>query len=145
MDNSNTHLSMSDLAIANAHNLFVISLKIKHSKADQGRRGVTVVIRKTGDDICPVSALFSYLVSRGTKLRAHSLWTDGSHLQKLKFVEEVRSALTKAAKDYVGHSFRIEAEPQQQQQEYRTLQFRSLADGKLILSALHQHSTSMTS
>ena len=76
----NILLSMSDLAIANAHNLFVISLKIKHSKADQGRRGVTVVIGKTGDDICPVSALFSYLVSRGTKLRAHSLWTDGSHL-----------------------------------------------------------------
>ena len=68
-----------------------------------------MVIGKIGDDISPVSALFSYLVSRGTKLRAHFLWTDVSHLLKSKFVEEVRSAFTKAAKDYVGHSFRIEA------------------------------------
>ena len=108
----NTHLSISDLATDNAHNPSVVSLKIKHSKTDQGRMGVTVVIGKTGDDISPVSALLSYLVSRGTKPGALFLWANGSPLLKSKFVEEVRSALTKAglpAKDYAGHSLRIGA------------------------------------
>ena len=92
----NTHLSISDLATNNAHNPSVISLKIKCSKTDQGRRGVTVVIGETGDDIYPVSALLSYLVSRGTKPGALFLWTDRSLCQNQKFVEEVRSALIKA-------------------------------------------------
>ena len=103
----NTHLSISDLATDNAHNPSVISLKIKHPKTDQGRRGVTVVLEKTVDDLCLVSALLSYLASRGTKPGALFTWADEFPLSKTKFVEEVRSALTKAGlptKDYAGHS-----------------------------------------
>ena len=44
-----------------------ISLVIKQSKMDQERKGVTIVIGKTGDDICPVSALLSYLALRGAR------------------------------------------------------------------------------
>lgn len=70
------------------------------------------VLGKTGDDLCPVSALLSYLAYRGTKPGALFTWADGSTLSKTKFVEAVRSALTKAglpAKDYEGHSFRMGA------------------------------------
>ena len=92
--------------------LSVISLNIKHSKTDQGRRGVRVVIGRTDDDICPIAPLLSYLVTRGNKPGALFLWADGSPLSKCKFVEEVRSALSKAglpAGDYAGHSFQIGA------------------------------------
>ena len=105
----NTHLSIGDVATDNAHNPSVISLNIKHSKTDQGRRGVRV---KTGDDICPISALLLYLANRGTKLGALFLQADTSPFSKSKLVEEVRSALTKAGlppKDYAGHSFCIVA------------------------------------
>ena len=83
----NTHLSIGDVATDNAHNPSVISLNIKHSKTDQGRRGVRVVIGKTGDDICPVSALLSYLANRGTKPGALFLQADASPLSKSKLVE----------------------------------------------------------
>ena len=100
-----------------------------------------MVIGKTGDDICPVSALLSYLVSRGTKPGTLFLWADGSPLSKSKFVEEVRSALTKAgpsAKDYAGHSFRIGAATTAATVGIQDSAIQILADGKA-------HPTSSTS
>ena len=61
----NTHLSFSDVAVNNAKRPSIISLLIKQSKTDQGREGTKVVIGKTGDDLCPVSALLAYLSQRG--------------------------------------------------------------------------------
>ena len=55
------HLSLSDLVADGAVNPTVISLNIKQSKTDQGRIGVKVIVGRTGDDICPVSALLRYL------------------------------------------------------------------------------------
>jgi len=56
-----THLSFHDMSVDNADNPKIISLLIKHSKTDQGRVGVRVILGKTGDDLCPVSALLEYL------------------------------------------------------------------------------------
>ena len=62
-----THLSFSDLAADNAASPSVISLNIKCSKTDQGRVGCQVVLGRTGDDLCPVTALLNYLVRRGSE------------------------------------------------------------------------------
>lgn len=78
----NSHLSLSDLSADRAANPTVISLNIKHSKTDQGRIGVKVVIGRTGDDICPVSALLTYLARRGSKPGALFICEDGSLLTK---------------------------------------------------------------
>ena len=100
----NTHLSIGDLSTDNAQNPSVISLNIKHSKTDQGRRGVRVVIGRTDDDIYPIAALLSYLVTRGNKPGALFLWVplyQNANLSR----KYVRSALSKAglpARDYVG-------------------------------------------
>ena len=61
----NTHLSFSDVAVNNSKRPSIISLLIKQSKTDQGREGTRVVIGKTGDDLCPVSALLAYLSQWG--------------------------------------------------------------------------------
>ena len=107
-----THLSFADVAVDSAVLPSVISLNIKYSKTDQGRVGVRVILGRTGDDLCPVSALLSYLSRRGSKPGALFQWQDGTPLSKTKFVEATRQALTAAqlsAKDYAGHSFRIGA------------------------------------
>lgn len=106
------HLSYSDIAVNNANAPSIISLQIKQSKTDQERVGTRVVIGKTGDDLCPVGALLTYLSKRGSKPGPLFQWQDGSPLTKSRFVEEVRSALSAAnlpAKDFAGHSFRIGA------------------------------------
>ena len=106
------HLSLSNLVADRAVDTTVISLNIKQSKTDQGRISIKVIVRKTGDYICPVSALLRYLTRRGSKLGALFICEDESPLTKTKFVDEVRSALNKAghpAQDFAGHSFRIGA------------------------------------
>jgi len=105
----NTHLSFGDLRADHESRPNTISLLIKQSKTDQERKGVTVIIGKTGDDICPVSALLSYLALRGNRPGPLFQWEDGSPLSKPKFVKEVRAALTAAklpAHNFAGHSFR---------------------------------------
>ena len=90
----------------------MISLNIKCSKTDQGRVGCQVVLGRTGDDLCSVSALANYLGRRGGSSGALFRWQDGTPLSKMRFVEAVRQALTAAqlpAQDYAGYSFRIGA------------------------------------
>ena len=65
-----------------------ISLLIKQSKTDQIRKGVTVVISKTGNELCPVSALLHYLALRGNKPGPLFQEEDGSPLSKPRFMKE---------------------------------------------------------
>ena len=106
------HLSYGDIAVDNPAAPAVISIMIKKSKTDQGRKGVKVFIGKTSDDLCPVAALLFYLPLRGAEPGPLFRWESGIPLSKSKFVEHVREGLTKAGlpvMDYAGHSFRIGA------------------------------------
>ena len=58
----------------------VLSVRIKQSKTDPFRQGVTIHMGKTGGDLCPVAALRKVLAQAGFK-----------------------------PEDYAGHSFRIGA------------------------------------
>jgi len=110
--NPTAHLSYGDLAVDNPTAPTVISIMIKKSKTDQGRKGAKVFIGKTSDDLCPVAALLSYLSIRGAKAGPLFCWESGTPLSKPKFVEHVRDGLKKAklpAMDYAGHSSRIGA------------------------------------
>ena len=107
-----SHLSVSDLAVDQSTDPSMISILLKHSKTDQGRKGMKIVIGKTTDDLCPVAALLAYLNVRGSHPGPLFQWKSGTPLTKTKFVEEVRAALEAAhlpAKDFAGHSFRIGA------------------------------------
>ena len=110
--NPQTHLSFGDIAVDNAKTPTIISLRLKKSKTDQARLGVKIFIGQTGDDLCPVTALLRYLAARGNSPGPLFRWKEGAPLSKTRFVEQVRSALTKArlpADKFAGHSFRIGA------------------------------------
>ena len=106
------HLSYRDLAVDNPIAPTIISLLLRRSKTDQVQKGVRVVIGRTGDEICPVTALLRYLAVRGDGPGPLFIQANGKPLTKARFVTEVRAALTKAkfpAQSYAGHSFRIGA------------------------------------
>ena len=63
----NAHLSFGDVSVNNAVSPSVVSLNIKYSKTDPGRHGYQVVLGNTNDDLCPVTALLTYLAQRGDK------------------------------------------------------------------------------
>ena len=106
------HLSLADLAVDNSLAPSVISIQLKRSKTDQFMKGVKLVIGKTNNSLCPVTALLSYLTRRGNAPGPLFQWENHTPLSKSKFVEHVRQALLMAnipAHLYTGHSFRIGA------------------------------------
>ena len=106
------HLAVEDVAIDNASNPTSLEIHIKQSKTDPFRRGVQLYVGRTGTDLCPVAAVLSYLVVRGTGPGPLFKFEDGRHLTRSRFVEVVREGLQKAgldSKDYCSHSFRIGA------------------------------------
>ena len=79
-----SHLSFKDLRADHPTNLKSISLHIKHSKTDQNCLGVTVVIGRSDDHLCPVSALLSYSALQGNSPGPLFQWENGSQAQVCK-------------------------------------------------------------
>ena len=105
-----THLSWGDVCISQDGK--VLRVFLKRSKTDQYGRGVEVFIGATDDDLCPVRAVHSYTSLRGTGAGAFFCTAEGTPLTKVRFVESVRTALSRAGvpiDGYSGHSFRIGA------------------------------------
>ena len=59
------HLSFGDARVNNRSSPEWMEVRIKESKTDPFRRGVTIYIGVTGGDLCPVAALLGYMVVRG--------------------------------------------------------------------------------
>ena len=87
----------------------MLSIKLKHSKTDQKRKRIKIVIGKTGDDLCPILAMLSYLKVRVSQPGPLFCWQSESPLSKSNFVDKVRSAANLPADNFSGHSFQIGA------------------------------------
>ena len=61
------HSSFKDKSVDDWKNPKVIAIRIKQSKTDPFRKGVTLMLGKTDDMVCPVSGLLPYLAVRGSK------------------------------------------------------------------------------
>lgn len=109
---ASVHLAWGDVAVDDPSSPAVLSVKLKASKTDPFRQGVTLYIGKTSSDICPVSAMLAYLLVRGSIAGPLFMYRDGRPLTRQRFVTAVRQALESAgvqAARYAGHSFRIGA------------------------------------
>ena len=110
--NEDIHLSPRDVSVDHPQHPSVIYVTLKQSKTDQLRKGVTLVLGKTDQMLCPVTSMLSYLVVRGSLAGPLFVYPDGSFLTRDRFVEEVRGALDSAGVDpmlFNSHSFRIGA------------------------------------
>lgn len=104
-----TQLTFRDIAIDNVKSPTLLQVHLKASKTDPFREGVDVYVGKSGNDICPISAMSAYLSSRGGQDGPLFLFEDGTFLTKDRFVSAVREALKLIGIDpskYSGHSFR---------------------------------------
>ena len=109
---ASTHLVWDDVAVDDPANPGVMSIRIKVSKTDPFRMGISLFIGKVHSDLCPVAAMMAYLVSRGSVPGPLFVFKDGRFLTRPRFVSAVRQALQSAGVDclkYAGHSFRIGA------------------------------------
>ena len=103
---------VDNVAVNNPHNPTMVKIHLKCSKTDQYGKGFDIYMGRTGEDLCPVSALLAYLAIRGNVPGLLFLLKDGCFLTKDIFIAEVRAALAALGLDsstYAGHSFRIGA------------------------------------
>ena len=90
----------------------MLSINLKHSKTNQERKGMKIIIGKTGDDLCPITAMLNVPKIRGSYPRPLLCSKSGTPLSKSRFVGSVRAALMKAnlpADVYAGRIFCIRA------------------------------------
>ena len=100
------HLNFADISEDNSAMPSIVQVRTKASKTDPFRQGVNVHIGRTGNDLCPVTALLVYLAARGNAPGLLFRFEDGSPLTKNRFVTKFRSALTQVGIDgslYSGH------------------------------------------
>ena len=105
---ASVHLALGDMAVDDPTSPMVLSVKLKASKTDPFR----LYIGKVSSDLCPVSAMLSYLLVRGRHAGPLFKYHDGRPLTRQRFVAAVRQALESAgvqAASYAGHSFQIGA------------------------------------
>ena len=61
------HLNFADVSVDSVSDPNLLKVTIKASKTDPFRQGVEIFIGKTGNKLCPVSAMLSYHAKRGNK------------------------------------------------------------------------------
>ena len=106
------HLSVQDVAVDSLENPSVLQVRIKGSKTDQLRQGMTIVMGITPSHICPVKAVLAYIACRGFKPGPLFCHLDGSPLTRSQLVYRLRATLTIAGvkcDNFSGHSFCIGA------------------------------------
>lgn len=106
------HLSLGDISVDNPADPGVLGVRLKASKTDPFRKGISLFIGRVASDICPMAAMLAYLLVRGHQSGPLFLFRDGRFLTRQRLVVAVRDALRLAGVDaslYAGHSFRIGA------------------------------------
>lgn len=106
------HLNYEDARVNGTTAPEWMEVRIKASKTDPFRKGVTIYLGVIGKELCPVAAMLGYMVLRGGHRGLMFQFADGRYLTRERFVMQLRQALAATgneARHYAGHSFRIGA------------------------------------
>ena len=101
------HLNYNDISVDNPANPSIVKVWLKCSKTDPFSHGVDVHVGKTGQVLCPISALLNYLAVHGKEQGLLFHFSDGSPLSISMFVDKFHALLHQAGIDgslYSGHS-----------------------------------------
>ena len=105
-------LSVQDVSVDSYEQPSMVTVHLRQSKADPFGSGVDIHLGKTGQEICPVSALLSYMVRRGQQPGPLFMFHDGHTLSRQRLINSVNQALSQQGVDssgIMGHSFRVGA------------------------------------
>ena len=91
--NTQIHLAWGDVAVDNQQNPKMVRLHLKQSKTDQLGRGAHVVLGKTDQDLCPVTAVVTYIAGRGAHPGPFFLDSKRTPLNKPRFITEIRRVM----------------------------------------------------
>ena len=107
-----SHLCLNDISIDSRDNPKMLQIRLKQSKTDPFRRGVSIYLGTTESNLCPVKGILPYLALRGTCTGPLFIYPDGRGLTRQRFKAALDNLLTDLHMDkkhYNTHSFRIGA------------------------------------
>ncbi len=84
------HLSFQDILVDNITKPRALRVRLKASKTDPFRKGLDVHIGHTQDELCPVSAVLTFMVARGPGAGPLFRYSDGRPLTRAKMVKEMK-------------------------------------------------------
>ena len=102
----------ADVSVDRHQSPSLLCIRLKQSKTDPFRVGVSLFLGRTGRDLCPVTAVLAYLAIHPTSQGPLFVFWDGSYLTRDKLVALLRAGLRLMGIDpsrFSGHSFRIGA------------------------------------
>ena len=104
-----THLAFDDLALDSPIKPSVMESRLKASKTDPFRKGISIFVGRTNNDLCLIAAMLAYIARRGGDQGPLFRRSDGQPLTQSHFVMALRERLATCGFDqskYFGHSFR---------------------------------------
>ena len=76
------HLSYGDVRVDDVGTPHYLEVRIKASKTDPFRKGISVYLGRTDTDLCPVAAILGYMVRRGSQQGPFFMFQDGRFLTR---------------------------------------------------------------
>ena len=110
--NDSLHLGWGDVAFDHPCRPTMARIHLKRSKTDQSGRGCHIIVGRTGTELCPISAIVSYVSTRGERPRPFFTDSVSVPMTKARFILRLRAVLTGIGVSQdrcAGHSFRIGA------------------------------------
>ena len=92
--NEGAHLNFSDVTVDCMNNPRILRVQLKTSKTDPFRVGVNIYVGRTGNLLCPVTAILRYMVARGVGAGPFFRFENRTPLTRMMFVYKVKEALT---------------------------------------------------
>ena len=88
------HLAYSDARVNDYITPLFLEVRIKASKTDPYRQGVSIYLGRVVGKLCPVAANLDYMVRRGVRNGPFFIYANGSFLTRECFIAAVQAALT---------------------------------------------------
>lgn len=102
-------LARSDITVDSHANPSLITVNLKCSKTDPFGRGVTILLKRTGETLCPVASMLAYFAATTPMEGPLFCFWNGASLSRPCLVFCLCKALRTAGIDSSQHSFRIGA------------------------------------
>ena len=106
------HLSYRDISVDSLQNPQLISMQIKQSKTNPFQNGVSLMLSKTDQSVCPVTALLPYLAIQGSNPGPLFIMANQQYLTPPLFrvsLFHILKSIGISTKEYNTHSFHIGA------------------------------------
>jgi hypothetical protein len=92
--NDRLHLAWGNVALDHPSQPTMVRINLKRSKTNQSGRGCHVIVGRTATELCPISAILSYIATLGDRPGSFFIDSASVPITKARFISLLRAVLT---------------------------------------------------